>query len=193
MATPVLTREPVRYVTEDQFLSSDEWDGYELVDGVPVEVDMGGLSAWVGTQVSRRLANYLDDAPVGGAVFAQDTPFKAWPDRPDHFRKPDAMYFGPGRFPGDVPPEGPIITAPDIAVEVASPNDNLRTLNLKIAEYFRAGVRLIWLVDPETRTIQILRANGQDARVGPDDTLTGEDVLTGFEVRVGDLFPKRAD
>ena len=192
MATSLLTRDPVRYVTEDEFLSSDEWDGYELVDGVPVEVDMGGLAAWVGTQVTYRLASYLDDAPVGGAVFAQDTPFKAWPERPDHFRKPDAMYFSAGRFPGDLPPVGVVMIAPDIAVEVASPNDNLRTLNLKIVEYFRAGVRLLWLIDPETRTVQILRANGQDSHIGPDDLLTGEDVLPGFEVRVSALFPPSA-
>ena len=98
MAAPVLTRDPVRYVTEEEFLSSDEWDGYELVDGVAVEVNTGGLSAWIGTRVSRRFDEYTDDH--GGAALAQDTPFKAVPDRPNHFRKPGAMYFAAGRFVG---------------------------------------------------------------------------------------------
>ncbi len=192
MATSVLTREPVRYVTEDEFLSSGEWDGYELIDGVPVESDMSALSSWVGGEVHGQIRDYLK-AHRGGVLFPPDAIFKAWPERPNHLRKADCMYFIAGRLAGDRPPDGTISEAPDLAVEVLSPNDGARDLNLKINDYLGAGVRLIWLVHPETQTVQILRANGHDSHIGRDDTLSGEDVLPGFEVRVGDLFPKRAD
>ena len=188
MALSVLTRDPVRYVTEDDFLASDEWDGYELIDGVPAEGDMSGLSSWVGGEIHGRIRDHLK-AHRGGVLFPPDAIFKAWPERPDHLRKADSMYYMPGRLDGDRPPDGTLSEAPDLAVEVLSPPDKARELNLKINEYLAAGVRLIWLVHPETRTVQILRANGQDSHIGPDDTLTGEDVLPGFEVRVADLFP----
>ena len=189
MATPVLTRDPVRYVTEDEFLSSDEWDGYELVDGVPVEVIMGGLSAWIGTRVSRRFDEYTDDH--GGAALAQDTPFKAWPDRPNHFRKPDAMYFAAGRFTDDTPPYGTIAIAPDIAVEVVSPADDAEGLRTKINEYLRAGVRLIWVVYPGSRDVDVIRASGENNRVAFDGILSGEEIMPGFTLAVSDLFRGR--
>jgi Uma2 family endonuclease len=190
MAGAVAVREPVRRLTEAEFLASSDFDGFELVDGVPVEVNMGGTSAWVGTQISYQIARFLHESGTGGLVFAQETAFKAWPQRPDHLRKPDTMYFVPGRYPGDLPPDGTIDRAPDLAVEVVSLNDDARELDLKVQEYLRAGIRLIWVIYPDTHNIHTIRASGQDADIGSGATLSGEEILPGFEVPVDDLFPR---
>ena len=82
--------------------------------------------------------------------------------------------------------------APDLAVEVASPNDLGRELRVKVEEYLRAGVRLVWLVDPETRSIEVVRADGGVARLYEQDELSGEDVLPDFRCRVAELFAPAA-
>ncbi len=83
---------------------------------------------------------------------------------------------------------GYVSLAPDFAVEVLSPLDNQRYLNIKIANYLAAGT-LLWIVYPETKTVEIY-APGQPMRwVGIDDTLDGGDVLPGFTLSVREIFP----
>jgi Uma2 family endonuclease len=73
-------------------------------------------------------------------------------------------------------------------VEVVSPNDHFTKLNRKLREYER-GVRLVWVVDPEDRSVTVYRSRADYAILGEADTLDGADVLSGFSCRVGDLFP----
>jgi len=161
--------------------------GYELVDGGLVEVPMGALSAWVSLRVAKFLLAFIDAHPIG-VVFPQDTMLACWPNRTDHFRKPDGMFYSRGRLPGDRPPDGPLKVAPDLAIEVVSPNDNAQNIEIKIGEYFDAGVRLVWVCYPEINTVHVYRAGSDAARLGPNDTLSGEDVLPGFSVRVAEIF-----
>lgn len=60
----------------------------------------------------------------------------------------------------------------------------------KIELYFRVNVRLVWVVIPEMRTVRVCRPSGSDARLHEQDTLTGEDVVPGFQCLVRDLFPR---
>lgn len=79
--------------------------------------------------------------------------------------------------------------APDLAVEVLSPTDDLSLVRIKITNYLAAGT-VVWLVDPDAKHVEI-HAPGQKAqRLGVEDTLTGGDVLPGFAVKVGDVFPE---
>jgi Uma2 family endonuclease len=171
----------------DEYINTSEWDGYELDDGVPVEVAMSTLSAWVGGRIYRKLDEAADR--TGGVAFPADTALQVWPLRPGHFRKPDAMYFTPGQLPAEKPFPNPLDVPPAIAVEVISPNEPGPRIEAKTREYLAAGVRLVWVVYPETRSIHIYRPGGSAAYLGPEDTLTGEDVLPGFAVRVADLLP----
>ena len=83
---------------------------------------------------------------------------------------------------------GHVTVAPDLAVEVVSPNDTVYELNKKVQEYLRAGVRLVWVIDPENRTLVVYRANRTLAEFKPEDELTGEDVIPGFRCLVRDFF-----
>ncbi|MFN0145483.1 MAG: Uma2 family endonuclease [Dehalococcoidia bacterium] len=177
-------------LTEEEFLAAD-WSGYELVDGEPVDIPRGGRDAWLAGALFYRIAQFFDRHAVG-LIFPQGTEFKAWPQRPNHLRKPDTMVFVNGRFPGDEPPDGTIDIAPDLAAEVVSPNDNAQALEEKVQEYLDAKVRLVWVIYPEIRTAHVFRRGEAAARIGPTGSLDGEDVLPGFRLPLADLFPAKA-
>jgi hypothetical protein len=82
---------------------------------------------------------------------------------------------------------------PDLAVEVVSPNDRVSELDEKVDEYQRAGVKLILIIHPETRTVDVLRSDGSVSRLRAEDELSGEDVIPGFRCVVGALFPKPSE
>ena len=106
---------------------------------------------------------------------------------PDTVRGPDVAFYSITRqpeFPTDY-----FEIAPDIAVEVLSPDARRAAVRAKIREYVVAGVRLIWLVDPETRTVLEYRGSLRGTEYDEADTLTGADVLPEFTCRVADFFP----
>jgi Uma2 family endonuclease len=178
---------PTTTVSIDEYINTSEWDGYELDDGVPVKVPMSTLSAWVGGEIFRRLANEAQTA--GGHVFPQDTALRAWPARPRRFWKPDAMYFAPGVLPPENPLANPLERAPSLVVEVISPTEIGSRIEQKNIEYLDVGVRLLWVVYPATQTVHIYRPGGSATILGTEDTLDGEDILPGFRVPIADLFP----
>ena len=76
-------------------------------------------------------------------------------------------------------------------LEVVSPNDLAWEVDMKVTEYLQAGVRLVWVFYPDTRTVWVSRADGQAARLGASETLSGADVLPGFTCPVADVFPRQ--
>lgn len=103
---------------------------------------------------------------------------------------PDIVYASYDRMPrGDARTHRYLRTAPDIAVEVSSPDHHGSRLAAKVQFYLRHGVRLVWLVDPSTEEIFVYSPNQDEAIVlRPGDALTGGDVLPGFEAAVADIF-----
>ena len=85
-------------------------------------------------------------------------------------------------------PEGYATIAPDLAVEVISPNDLFEEIAEKVQEYLSAGVRLVWVVDTATQPVHVHRPDGSGTILRAQDELTGEDVLPRFRTRVGDVF-----
>jgi Uma2 family endonuclease len=103
-------------------------------------------------------------------------------------RKPDLSFICLGRLPDEQIPDGYIKLAPDLAVEVISPNDIHYETDQKVDEYLKAGTRLVWVVNPVVRTVLIYRADGSIGGVRESGELDGEDVIPGFRCRVADLF-----
>jgi hypothetical protein len=77
---------------------------------------------------------------------------------------------------------------PDLAVEVLSPSNTEAEMARKRQEYFAAGVRLVWMVDPDARTVTVYTAPDQSTVLGEVDTLSGDPVLPGFTLPLRDLF-----
>ena len=122
-----------------------------------------------------------------GIVFSVGTGFHTTHD-PDTVRSADAIFFSNERVEelGDL--TGFLRLSPDLAVEVMSPGDTYTEVEEKVAEYFNAGVRLIWVVVPKTQGIVVYRPRKEALRLNREDKLTGENVLPGFEISVAELF-----
>lgn len=175
-----------RKITADEFQHLPDTKGYELIDGLLVEKKMGALAAFVGARVTSFLEDYARRTGAG-FVFNSEGGFRCFPDDPERVRKPDVSFVSAGRMSAGIP-EGYPALAPDLVVEVTSPNDLFRELERKVDEFLAAGVRRVWVVVPDTRTVRVLRPDGSDTRLHEGDVLNGEDVLPGFSCKVEDLF-----
>ncbi len=171
----------------EDLLRMPDGDRYELIDGIPREKPMGAKSEEIGGLVVTQLNNFIRPKKLGRAYPSQ-TGFQCFPAKPKQVRMPDASFVSAGRLPDDRSPEGYIKVAPDIAVEVVSPNEEYEEVEAKVAEYRSAGVKLIWVISPKSKTVLVRRLDGTCAEVGEAGTLSGEDVLPGFACAVAELF-----
>jgi Uma2 family endonuclease len=84
---------------------------------------------------------------------------------------------------------GPFLAAPDLAVEILSPDDRMSKVMRKVRFYLANGVRLVWLIDPTARTVRVLTEPNVSLILRDEDILDGGDVLPGFSVPVRDILP----
>ena len=85
--------------------------------------------------------------------------------------------------------EGPLRLAPDLAVEIISPNDRYSEVNKKITDYLRYGVRAVWIIDPQARTVRICAPDYPGGIIlKEEDSLTGDPVLPGWSVAVAEIL-----
>ena len=103
---------------------------------------------------------------------------------------PDFVYIA-GAPPAFGPTRGPWRGAPDLAVEILSPDDRMTRVNRKLAFYLLNGVRMVWLIDPDNRTITVITSLASATVLRDGDALTGGDLLPGFSVAVRELLPPR--
>lgn len=106
-----------------------------------------------------------------------------------HGRKPDVVYVSLGRLPNREIPNGDIFIAPDLVVEVLSPGNTGLEVDDKLEKYLAAGVALVWIVNPDRRTIRVYRQDGTTHSFHAADVIEDEPVLPGFRLVVGDVFP----
>ena len=178
--TPVL-------MNPDDLLAMPDGDKYELVNGIPVEKVMGAESGEVTIAISIVLGAFVRQHKLGH-VYDGQTGFQCFGHDPNLVRKPDVSFVATGRLPGDKSPKGHVKIAPDLAVEVVSPNDLYEEVEAKVNEYLAAGVRLVWVVSPGSKTVLIRRPDGTCAALGAVGELSGEGVVPGFACKVAELF-----
>ncbi|MFQ5734781.1 MAG: Uma2 family endonuclease [Planctomycetaceae bacterium] len=179
-------------VTPEQLERMPDGKRFELVDGQLVERQMGSESSWVAGEIQRLIANFVE-GQKSGWVWPADAGYRCFSDDPNRVRRPDVSFVRRGRLPGERPSTGYETIAPDLVVEVISPNDQAADLDRKIDEYLKAGVALIWVVNPQTRTVTVYRRDGTTARCRNGDELTGDDVLPGFRSAVSAFFPPKQE
>lgn len=108
---------------------------------------------------------------------------------PDHLLGPDAAFLTTDQLPPQLSPEGYLLTIPALVVEVRSKNDRQSEIDTKVSDYLAAGVSLVWIADPDTRTVTAHQAGAAPVVFAAADTLTAAAVIPGFAVLVGDLLP----
>ena len=158
----------------------------ELVRGRLIVRDLAGfLHGDVVITVAMRLYAFAR-MNLLGRVLAAGTGFQLFTN-PDTVRAPDVAFVRHERIP-DPMPTGFALFAPDLAVEVLSPDDRPGEVLEKVSDWLKAGTRLVWVIDPERRSARAYRADGGISLLNEADLLDGEDVLPGFNCTVSELF-----
>ena len=175
------------FTAEDLLCLSDTGKRLELVKGKVYEMaPAGGRHGYAAMNTGIILGGHVRVNGLG-RVFAAETGFIIEHD-PDTVRAPDAAFVSQSRLSADEIPDGYIDLAPDLVIEVVSPNDRRREVREKVEEWLNAGVRLVWVLYPTTRSAIIYRSLNDVTHLAADDYLDGEDVVPGFRCRLGELF-----
>jgi Uma2 family endonuclease len=157
---------------------------YEIVAGQPEEKAMGGARhGGIGARLLSRLGSYVEAQRLG-SVYGPDTPFQIGPNE----RLPDIAFVAAERIPPEGEPQGMWPFAPDLAVEILSSTDLHEKVSGKIWEYFAAGVRQVWLISPEYKTVTIYQSPTQVRMLTEEDDLSSDEILPGFRCRLRELF-----
>ena len=185
----------------EEFIRLYDTEGpFELIDGERIPVMPNVVRH---TKATKRLFLALErhaEARNLGEAFTE-APF-VLTDQPNWVkgsRLPDVMFFSAERLAAYIAATPgydlkPYILVPDLVVEVVSPNDNLRELDEKVDRYLLDGVRAVWVVDPQRKKVLIHTLNSrspftkQITTLQIGDTLTGGDIIPGFEMPVAKIF-----
>ena len=175
-------------MTVDEFLEYPFPNGkVELVRGEPrVSEPAGGRHGWVLSNLARLFYRYLDTHPVGR--FFNDGVGYELRALPRTVRSPDASFIRAEHLPPEGVGPGFLKMAPDLAVEVLSPSEPAGELEEKLDDYRAAGTPLIWVIDPERRTVMIVSADAPVRWLRADDALDAGDIVPGFSCKVTELF-----
>ena len=158
---------------------------FELIDGTLVEKIMGYRKSLVAVFIATCLNNFVLPRKLG-KVSGADGMMKLFPQS---VRIPDVAFASWKRFEGGKVSKRPVPSlVPDLAVEVLSEGNTDAELERKLKDYFGAGVRLVWLVDCDKRTVAVHTSPADPQVLDASATLTGGDVLPGFELPLVELF-----
>jgi Uma2 family endonuclease len=179
-----------RFSVNDLESFPDDGKRRELVDGQVVEWDMANyehgslvalLTVLLGIFVRERRLGQLVDADA--LVKVQQSDFDA--------RGADIAFYRRERIPTDRRASA-TAEAPDLVIEVLSPTDRAAMVEAKVGDWLRAGVPLLWYVNPQTGVTTVYQRDSI-RRVAADQTLDGGDVLPGFALRMADVLRELAD
>ena len=176
-------------IVDDLLALPDDGYVYEVVEGVLVRMGGSGLTATkLGLHLGARLFDYVHSHRLG-VVTGADGVYK-FPDAETGLI-PDAGFYGVEHVRQIVDENKPIPFAPDLAVEVVSPDQTPRMMAAKARTYLRAGTRLVWVVWPQAAHIDVWHLHvltGPARTLNISDALDGEDVIPGFSYPVAELF-----
>ncbi len=183
-------------LTLEAYLDAYARQPVEVVDGDMVVMSPPELAHVI---IARNLFVSLNDFVSEhqlGEVWPDATPYLLdADDRADWVRGsrvPDVSFVARERMDAHLArygTEGPLRLAPDLAVEIVSTHDRYSDLNRKVADYLRYGTRLVWVIDPQVRTVRVVTPDDPGGRIlTPDDTLAGDPVLPGWSAPVLDVL-----
>jgi Uma2 family endonuclease len=180
------TIEQTTPVTGDELYRIGDLGRTELVKGEIVHMSPTGFThGYIETNFSAALKAFVKQQKAG-RVLSGEVGIYTRRD-PDTVRAADVAFISNERM-AQVKSKSYLDVAPELVVEVMSPDDAWSDLMEKLDEYFACGVQLVWVADPRTRQVYAYRAVTNVDRFTEKDTLTGGDVLPGFSVLVAELF-----
>jgi len=171
--------------TAEQFFAANlphsELIGGEIFQMSPAGFDHGRFAS----RIVAALENHVSGQGLG-IVTTAEAGFQIAHD-PDTVRAPDVAFVRADRIPPDGV-KGYFQGAPDLAVEVVSPSDRPDEVAAKVQDWLRAGCSMVWVIEPENRTVAVHRRGNEVAMLTTADTLIGGDVLPEFFMPVARVF-----
>ena len=186
-ASRILLTPPPGTATEQDVLEAERRTGCppELIDGVLVEKTEGYSESVLAVAIAARLVEFTRPDKLG-IVTGEAGTLRVLPGQ---VRIPDVCFISRGRFPGGKVPEAPIPSlVPDLAVEILSPGNTPGEMARKLRDYFTAGVRLVWYIDPHSRTAKVYTGPDEGQTLTEAGVLDGGEVLPGFRLPLQELF-----
>ena len=181
-----------KLITADQLLelSADGFFG-ELIRGELCE-DMppGVRHAEIVARLIALLFPFVDSKKLGRVMGDGGVRIER---APDTVRAPDLAFFASERLPLEVAVPGYADVVPNLVVEVQSPNDGRWQLHDKAHMWLYYGAEVVWVVQPEHRSVEIYSSGRAAVRLSGTDSLTGGDVLPGFHCSMADIFGAPAE
>ena len=177
----------VTHYTPEDLLDLPDYGRFELIEGQLVERKMGAKSSYAATKLLIRFGSFVESNNLG-LVFQADCGYQIFAQARERVRFADVSFIRRGKLPEDRPPDGHCRVVPDLVIEAISPHDTAYEVEDKIAQWLGAGVRLVWVLYPETQRVQVHRADGTVTKLRSEESLAGEDVVPGFACQVAEIF-----
>lgn len=185
-------------MTVEEFWAQYAGKPYELIDGHVVPIASGLISgeaevtlptgsdhAAVEHLISLHFGKFLEEHDLG-TLYVGEAGFQLGPDK---LVGADVAFVRKAKLAGIPDPRKFLPFAPDIAMEIVSPNDRASSIQHKVSLYLEAGTALVLVIYPELRQITVFRSDGPSATLSKDQVLEIGDVLPGFRIEVKELFP----
>lgn len=175
--------------TADEFLHMPKEETWrcELVEGVIIKMSPAGIEhGAIRVNIAFLLAQHVKANKLG-VVLAAETGYKVASD-PDTVLAPDASFIRQQEFERVGMTKKFWPGAPDLAVEVMSPDDSVRKTDEKAKAWLAHGARMVWVVNPNRRTISVYRPGADAVILTMSDSLDGEAVVPGFRCDVKEIF-----
>lgn len=181
-----MTSAPTRTSTPEELLLMEDGSHFELLEGELRERNVSSQSS----RVNGAAVAFLVGVAKSGnhQAFDSELGYRIFTD-PRRIRRADAAFIRNERAPRhDI---SYMNVAPDLVVEVVSPSDGWNEVREKAQEWLEAGVRVVWVLLPETREAMVYRADARPAMFTAEDELDASDIAPGLRTLVADLFPAR--
>ena len=160
---------------------------YELVKGVLIMMSPAGSEhGWIAGRILNRLATHVEDSNLG-RVYAAETGFKIG-SSPDTVRAPDACFVSHERLATVEPTRSYLPLAPDLVVEVVSPNDTSSEVEAKAEEWLKAGTDIVLVADPSNLSIRVYQDGSEIRLFRAGDKFEAGKVCGNWTLSVNDTF-----
>ena len=145
----------------------------------------GAKHGRIEVKLARILEDFVEARNIGWVMGGEVGIFTK--RQPDSVRGADVLFISKQRL-AKIPDRGFLEVAPELVVEVRSPDETKQDVQQKINEYLAIGVKWVWYFEPKTRSCSIHSRNKDVQKLAENDVLIGEEILNGLEIKISTLF-----
>lgn len=186
MTDAILEKTTEALITGEALAEMGDIGRCELVEG---KIIMHSPTGWRHGKYESRfgymLKNFVDEHSLGEVLVGEVGVYTG--RNPDTIRGVDVIFISNERL-AQVKSASFLDVAPELVIEVMSPDDRWTEVQQKIREYFSIGVRLVWVADPAGKSVSVYRSLTDVRIFTENDVLSGEEALHGFSISVANLF-----